>query len=170
MLSYFLVIKGTVKRTLVFSESESEDDATKLLDQQVIPVKLHTLQILQRPNHFIRTICRDQFLYINAPGGHWASSVGKGICWQAWQPEYDSWKTHTVGENEPHKLSSDLYICAVVCVHVHTYMHMYTHTYIQMNKYNKKFKLLAVSFIKLSPLIGHYLVSFNYQLNTTEIT
>ena len=43
MLSYFLVIKGTVKRTLVFSESESEDDATKLLDQQVIPVKLHTL-------------------------------------------------------------------------------------------------------------------------------
>lgn len=37
-----------------------------------------------------------------------------------------------------------------------------------MNKYNKKFKLLAVSFIKLSHLIGRYLVSFNCQLNTTE--
>lgn len=37
-----------------------------------------------------------------------------------------------------------------------------------MNKYNKKFKLFAVSFIKLSPLIGHYLVSFNCQLNATE--
>lgn len=68
MLSYFLVIKGTVKRKDIsfLTESESED-ATKLLDQQVIPVKLHTLQ---RPNHSIRTICREQFHYINAPGGH----------------------------------------------------------------------------------------------------
>lgn len=127
MLSYFLVIKGTVKRTLVFSESESEDDATKLLDQQVIPVKLHTLQILQRPNHFIRTICRDQFLYINAPGGHWASSVGKGICWQAWQPEYDSWKTHTGGEWTPQAILWPLHMCCGMCACAHIYAHVHTH-------------------------------------------
>lgn len=82
--------------------------------------------------------------------------------------ELTQWVKAFVGKHEPHKLSSDLYICAVVYVHVHTYTHMYTHTYIQMNEYNKKFKLLAVSFIKLSPLIGCSLVSFNCQLNATE--
>lgn len=48
-------------------------------------------------------------------------SVGRSVCYQAWQPEFDSPRAHMVeGENSDTQLSSDLYVCALV-VYTHVY-------------------------------------------------
>lgn len=155
MLGYFLIIKGTIKRTLEFSHRAKETSGwcyktfrpTSFSSQ--IHYRCSTDQSIPSEPYVEKNVTTSVHQKEATETAQWVKTlVGKPH-----NLESDPWKTHMVGENQPHKLSSDLHICAMACVHVHTFMHMWTHTYNWLNKYNKTFKVLAVS---LTQLIGSY--------------
>lgn len=144
MLGYFLNYYNKYhKQNISFFQSQKkhEDDDTEL-EEQVIAVKLNYRysigqSILSAP------YVKNNFTY-QCTRRMWDNSVGKGSCWQTWQPESDPWKTCMVGGHQlPQGILWPPYMwyamCA--CTHVHSY------TFKWINTYNKNLKLLPVSFL-----------------------
>lgn len=63
--------------------------------------------------------------------GFWDGLAGKEACNQAWQPESNPQIPHDERRQPtPHKLSSDLHMCAKTCVYTYNHKDIYIYIYI----------------------------------------